>query len=51
MPALRRLIDSEDEEVLADACWGLSFLSDDNSQNIQYVIGTGACPRLLELLM
>ncbi|KAI4311070.1 hypothetical protein MLD38_036004 [Melastoma candidum] len=49
--ALRRLIDSEDEEILASACWALSFLSDDNSQNVQYVIGTGACPRLLELLM
>jgi len=48
---LRHLIHSEDEDVLSDACWALSYLSlgGDNT-NVQAVIETGACPRLVELL-
>ena len=48
---LRQLIHSEDEDVLSDACWALSYLSlgGDNT-NVQAVIETGACPRLVELL-
>lgn len=51
LPALRHLIFSEDEKVLIDACWALSFISDGSSQNIQFVIEAGVCPRLLELLV
>jgi len=48
---LRHLLHSEDEDVLSDACWALSYLSlgGDNT-NVQAVIETGACPRLVELL-
>ncbi|CAL4976435.1 unnamed protein product [Urochloa decumbens] len=47
---LRQLIHSDDEDVLTDACWALSYLSDGDCTNIQAVIETGACPRLVELL-
>nr|CAB3477123.1 unnamed protein product [Digitaria exilis] len=49
---LRQLIHSEDKDVLADACWALSYLTHSNgdNSNIQAVIETGACSRLVELL-
>lgn len=56
-PALRTLSDliySKDFEVLTDACWALSYLSDDTgpeNQKIQAVIEAGVCRRLVELLM
>ncbi|KAL5782093.1 hypothetical protein ACOSP7_007122 [Xanthoceras sorbifolium] len=49
--ALRHLIYSSDEEVLTDACWALSYLSDGTNDKIQAVIDAGVCPRLVELLL
>ncbi|KAL9668222.1 hypothetical protein QQ045_002598 [Rhodiola kirilowii] len=51
LPALERLIHSNDEEVLTDACWALSYLSDGTNDKIQTVIDSGVVPRLVELLM
>lgn len=51
LPALERLINSDDEEVLTDACWALSYLSDGSSDKIQAVIDAGVCNRLVTLLM
>uniref|UniRef100_A0A5B6Z643 Importin subunit alpha n=1 Tax=Davidia involucrata TaxID=16924 RepID=A0A5B6Z643_DAVIN len=51
LPALQRLIHSTDEEVLTDACWALSYLSDGMNDKIQAVIEAGVCPRLVELLL
>ncbi|KAF0920702.1 hypothetical protein E2562_036405 [Oryza meyeriana var. granulata] len=50
LPALRQLILSQDEEILTDSCWALSYLSDGSDDKIQAVIETGVCPRLVELL-
>ncbi|KAH9754244.1 hypothetical protein KPL71_015389 [Citrus sinensis] len=50
LPALAQLIRSNDEEVLTDACWALSYLSDGTNDNVQAVIEAGVCPRLVELL-
>ncbi|XP_047333748.1 importin subunit alpha-like [Impatiens glandulifera] len=50
LPALARLIHSNDDEVLTDACWALSYLSDGTNDKIQAVIDANVCPRLVELL-
>lgn len=50
LPALGRLVHSTDEEVLTDACWALSYLSDGTNDKIQAVIESGVVPRLLEIL-
>ncbi|KAI3460773.1 hypothetical protein Pfo_017436 [Paulownia fortunei] len=51
LPALAHLIHTNDEEVLTDACWALSYLSDGTNDKIQAVIEAGVCPRLIELLL
>ncbi|KAF9620580.1 hypothetical protein IFM89_013245 [Coptis chinensis] len=51
LPALERLIHSNDEEVLTDVGCALSYLSDGTNDKIQAVIEAGVCPRLVELLL
>jgi importin subunit alpha-6/7 len=50
LPVLARFIYHEDNEVLSDACWALSYLSDGPNNKIQAVIDAGVCRRLVELL-
>jgi len=51
LPTLARLINMTDVEVLTDACWGLSYLSDGSNDKIQAVIEVGVCHKLVELLL
>lgn len=51
LSALQGLVHASDEEVLTDACWALSYLSDGTNDKIQAVIETGVCHRLVELLL
>merc|ERR1719421_2227605 len=47
---LANLIYSGDVEVLTDACWAMSYLSDGTNDRIAAVIQAGVCRRLVELL-
>ncbi|KAI9671493.1 MAG: Importin alpha subunit (Karyopherin alpha subunit) (Serine-rich RNA polymerase I suppressor protein) [Caeruleum heppii] len=51
LPVLAKLVYSLDDEVLIDACWAISYLSDGANDKIQAVIDVGIPRRLVELLM
>ncbi|XP_057306044.1 importin subunit alpha-1-like [Hydractinia symbiolongicarpus] len=50
LPALAALIHYPDNDVVADACWALSYLTDGPNEKISVIIQTGVVPRLVELL-
>jgi len=50
LPILVQLINSTDTEVLTDACWAISYISDGDGDVIQRVIDSGVCPTLINLL-
>jgi len=50
LATLAQLMHASDVEVLTDACWAISYLSDGSNANIQAVIQAGVVQRLVELL-
>ncbi|RLN91498.1 hypothetical protein BBJ28_00018558 [Nothophytophthora sp. Chile5] len=47
---LPHLIYSPDEEVVTDACWTLSYLSDGSTESIQAVVDAGICRQVVDLV-
>jgi importin subunit alpha-1 len=46
-------VHQSDDDILIDTCWGLSYLSDDNTKDnsrIQTVVASGVVPRLILML-
>lgn len=53
LPTLAKLVMMDDVEVITDACWALSYISDDNgpaNQKIQAVLDSGVAMRLVQCL-
>lgn len=50
LPALINAAHSDDDEILTDAAWALSYIADGPNDRIQAVLETGILPRIIELL-
>lgn len=50
LPTLSGLLTCNDKEILTDACWSLSYLSDGPNEHIEDVIRSGVVPRIIQLL-
>jgi hypothetical protein len=50
LPVLCSLIHMQDDNVLVNACWALSYLSVGSNLKIQALIDVGIFPKLVELL-
>lgn len=50
LPALAYLLSNSDRDVIQDAAWGISYLTDGNEATVQSVIDAGIGPRCVELM-
>lgn len=45
------LLQAQDDDVITDALWAVSYLTDGENEKIRAIVGTGVVPRLVELLL
>eukprot|EP01121_Diplochlamys_sp_Union-15-3_P011311 TRINITY_DN3262_c0_g2_i1.p1 TRINITY_DN3262_c0_g2~~TRINITY_DN3262_c0_g2_i1.p1 ORF type:complete len:421 (-),score=69.63 TRINITY_DN3262_c0_g2_i1:63-1325(-) len=50
IPLLSHFLSIKDDEILTDACWALSYLSDTANENLHLIIKAGVLPRMIKLL-
>lgn len=50
LPTLAALLNHQDDQLIVDAAWGISYISDGPPERVQAVLETGVMPRIVELL-
>lgn len=50
IPMLAQMLTVDDKDVLTDACWALSYLSDGSNEKVNAVVAAGVTRRLVDLM-